>query len=78
VHLAVHDSGPGIDPAEREAVFLRFHRTESSRHLPGNGLGLSLVAAVARLHGLQVAILGSEQGCHIALRTEAATAPLLS
>jgi signal transduction histidine kinase len=78
VHLAVHDSGPGIDPAEREAVFLRFHRTESSRHLPGNGLGLSLVAAVARLHGLQVAVLASEQGCHIVLRTQAAATPLLS
>jgi signal transduction histidine kinase len=78
VHLAVHDSGPGIDPAERDAVFLRFHRTESSRHLPGNGLGLSLVAAVARLHGLQVAVLASEQGCHIVLRTQPVASPLLS
>ena len=72
--LDVADSGPGIPPSEREAVFLRFHRSESSRHLPGNGLGLSLVAAVARLHGMQVAILDSDQGCHIALR---APAPLL-
>jgi signal transduction histidine kinase len=69
VRLDVRDSGPGIAPAEREAVFLRFHRSESSRHLPGNGLGLSLVAAVARLHGLQVAVQDSATGCHIVLRT---------
>ena len=69
VRLDVHDSGPGIDPAEREAVFLRFHRSESSRHLPGNGLGLSLVAAVARLHGMQALVLESSAGCHIVLRT---------
>lgn len=64
----IHDSGPGIPAAEREAVFLRFHRAESSRHLPGNGLGLSLVDAVARLHGMQVTIHDSAQGCHISLR----------
>ncbi|MRX06602.1 HAMP domain-containing protein [Pseudoduganella sp. FT25W] len=64
----IRDTGPGIPAAEREAVFLRFHRAESSRHLPGNGLGLSLVDAVARLHGMQVAILDSDQGCHISLR----------
>jgi signal transduction histidine kinase len=69
IRLDVRDTGPGIAPAEREAVFLRFHRSEGSRHLPGNGLGLSLVAAVARLHGLQVGVLDSEGGCHIALRT---------
>lgn len=69
VRLDVRDTGPGIDPQEYEAVFLRFHRSESSRHLPGNGLGLSLVAAVARLHGMQVAVLDSDAGCHIVLRT---------
>jgi signal transduction histidine kinase len=67
--LDVQDSGPGIDPLEREAVFLRFHRSESSRHLPGNGLGLSLVAAVARLHGVHVGVVDSARGCHIVLRT---------
>jgi signal transduction histidine kinase len=67
--LDVQDSGPGIDPLEREAVFLRFHRSESSRHLPGNGLGLSLVAAVARLHGMHVGVVDSARGCHIVLRT---------
>lgn len=75
IRLDVHDSGPGIDPQEREAVFLRFHRSESSRHLPGNGLGLSLVAAVAKLHGMQAAVLDSRQGCHIVLQTAAPLKP---
>ena len=64
----IQDTGPGIPAAEREAVLLRFHRAESSRHLPGNGLGLSLVDAVARLHGMQVTIHDSAQGCRISLR----------
>jgi signal transduction histidine kinase len=49
--VEVADSGPGIPPDRREAVFDRFVRLEGSRSTPGNGLGLSLVRAVARLHG---------------------------
>jgi signal transduction histidine kinase len=50
--LEVADSGPGIPEADREAVFDRFVRLEPSRSTPGNGLGLSLVRAVAhRYHG---------------------------
>jgi signal transduction histidine kinase len=49
--LQVADSGPGIPPDRRDAVFDRFVRLEGSRSTPGNGLGLSLVRAVARLHG---------------------------
>jgi signal transduction histidine kinase len=48
--LEVADSGPGVPPERREAVFDRFVRLERSRSTPGNGLGLSLVRAVARLH----------------------------
>ncbi|MCB8876058.1 sensor histidine kinase [Acidisoma silvae] len=54
--IRVADSGCGIAVADREAVQRRFHRTEKSRHMPGNGLGLSLVAAVARLHDMTVQI----------------------
>jgi hypothetical protein len=54
--LEVSDSGPGIPEAEREAVFDRFVRLERSRSTPGNGLGLSLVRAVARLHNGTVAL----------------------
>jgi signal transduction histidine kinase len=49
--VEVVDSGPGIPMEQREAVFDRFVRLEGSRSTPGNGLGLSLVRAVARLHG---------------------------
>jgi signal transduction histidine kinase len=51
--LQVRDHGPGIDPAERERVFERFHRVgrESDAHRPGTGLGLALVRELARAHG---------------------------
>ena len=49
--LSVADEGPGIPPDRRDAVFDRFVRLETSRSTPGNGLGLSLVRAVATLHG---------------------------
>lgn len=50
VLIEVADDGPGIPEAERERVLERFVRLEKSRTEPGSGLGLSLVAAVARLH----------------------------
>lgn len=50
VEVAVLDDGPGIAPADRDRVLERFVRLESARSTPGAGLGLSLVAAVARLH----------------------------
>ena len=50
VALTVSDSGPGIPAADRARVVDRFVRLETSRNSPGTGLGLSLVAAVARLH----------------------------
>ncbi len=50
VEISVTDTGPGIEAADRERVVERFVRLENSRHQPGSGLGLSLVAAVARVH----------------------------
>jgi signal transduction histidine kinase len=46
----------------------RYYRAEKSRHAPGSGLGLSLVAAVARLHGLELAIDDAMPGCRVSLR----------
>ena len=46
----VADKGPGIPDAHRQKVFQRFYRLEQSRTTPGNGLGLSIVAAIADLH----------------------------
>ena len=49
--IVVRDDGPGIPAAERPRVTERFYRLDQSRHLPGNGLGLSIVSAIATLHG---------------------------
>ncbi|MHA6298103.1 sensor histidine kinase [Devosia sp. CAU 1758] len=51
VRIAVADNGPGIPETDRKRVLERFARLEKSRSEPGSGLGLSLVNAVARLHG---------------------------
>jgi signal transduction histidine kinase len=51
VVLTVSDHGPGIPEGDRSRVVDRFVRLEQSRSQPGSGLGLSLVSAVARLHG---------------------------
>jgi signal transduction histidine kinase len=49
--IAVRDCGRGIAVADRERAAARFVRLEPSRHLPGSGIGLSLVQAIAQLHG---------------------------
>jgi signal transduction histidine kinase len=54
--VRVHDSGPGIAAAERDLVGRRFYRSDKSRSDPGLGLGLSLVAAIVKLHGFRFAI----------------------
>jgi signal transduction histidine kinase len=65
--LEVSDSGPGIPEAERETVFDRFVRLEPSRSAPGNGLGLSLVRAVARLHNGTVRLGDNHPGLTVRL-----------
>jgi len=49
--LIVRDNGPGIDEADRKRVTERFVRLDDARATEGSGLGLSLVRAVARMHG---------------------------
>ena len=51
VGISVADNGPGIPDAEKPKVSARFYRGDASRGTPGVGLGLSLVASVAKLHG---------------------------
>jgi signal transduction histidine kinase len=60
--LWVADDGPGVPAAEREKLFDRFYRLERSRSAPGSGLGLALVAAVARLHGAEVRLHDARPG----------------
>ncbi len=68
VAVSVSDNGPGIPPEEHGNVFRRFYRLENSRHTPGNGLGLSLVAAVARLHNSRAEISDNAPGLRIEMR----------
>ena len=49
--IAVADNGPGIPENEHEKVFRRLYRLDKSRTTAGSGLGLSLVRAIADLHG---------------------------
>jgi len=68
--IEVTDTGPGIPETDRNIVLRRFHRIEKCRHTPGSGLGLSLVAAVAKLHGLHLAIEDADPGCRVTLRRD--------
>ncbi len=52
--LRVTDDGPGIGRAERDAVLQRFYRSATAANVPGTGLGLSLVAAILRMHGFRL------------------------
>lgn len=54
--LAVIDSGPGVAPAEREAIFRRLYRSDASRSQRGLGLGLSMVKAIVEAHRGTVAV----------------------
>lgn len=66
--LEVSDTGPGIPPAERERVMLRFVRLDSARDTPGNGLGLSLVRAVSTLHRADLELHDNRPGLRVVLR----------
>jgi len=65
--VAVSDTGPGIPPELREKAFQRFFRTDDSRSTPGSGLGLSLVRAVAELHGARIELSDNEPGLRAVL-----------
>jgi signal transduction histidine kinase len=63
--VSVADDGPGVPATERERIFDRFYRLERSRSTPGSGLGLALVAAVARLHGATVTLADASPGLDV-------------
>ena len=68
VDIVVSDTGPGVPKEDRERVLQRFVRLQPSRSIPGSGLGLSLVAAVARLHDGAVSLEDNEPGLRVRLR----------
>ncbi|HEY3912705.1 MAG TPA: HAMP domain-containing sensor histidine kinase [Stellaceae bacterium] len=72
--LEVADRGPGIPKSDRESVFDRFVRLEPSRSTPGNGLGLSLVRAVAHRHHGSVTLADNQPGLKVRLEFPALSA----
>lgn len=68
--ISVADNGPGISDAEKKKVLDRFYRSDTSRGTPGVGLGLSLVAAVAKLHGATLTLSDMHPGLKVSLRID--------
>lgn len=67
IYLVVEDDGPGVKAEDLPHLTRRFYRGERSRTTPGNGLGLSLVAAVAELHGATVRMEDARPGLRASL-----------
>ena len=65
--ITVADNGPGIPEADRERVLRRFVRLDATRSTPGNGLGLSLVDAVAKLHNARLSLNDNHPGLRVSL-----------
>jgi signal transduction histidine kinase len=65
--ISVSDNGPGIEAAEKGKVVERFYRGDASRGTPGVGLGLSLVEAVAKLHGSSLGLRDQSPGLRVVL-----------
>ena len=66
--LAISDHGPGIPAVEQDKVLQRFYRMDKSRTMPGSGLGLSLVAAVAAMHEAELVFADNQPGLVAELR----------
>lgn len=66
--LTVSDQGPGVPPEEREQVLRRFSRGSSASRAPGHGLGLALVAAVAKRHGAKIRLEDAGPGLRVVVR----------
>jgi signal transduction histidine kinase len=65
--FSVADTGPGVPEAFKGKVLERLFRLEQSRTSPGSGLGLSLVNAVARSHGIVLKLLDNHPGLRVTL-----------
>lgn len=62
VEIVVSDNGPGVPPAERDAIFRRLYRGDASRSQRGLGLGLSMVKAIVEAHGGSVSVADAPGG----------------
>ena len=68
--VEVSDSGAGVPPQDREDIFRRFYRSARDGAAQGYGLGLSIVAAVAKLHGFCLTVEDNAPGARFVLRGE--------
>jgi signal transduction histidine kinase len=66
--VIVEDDGPGIPADKREVVLGRRVRLDEARNVPGSGLGLSLVAAVTKLHGARLTLDDAAPGLRVSLQ----------
>jgi len=73
--ITISDNGPGISDADKPRVFDRLFRVEKSRTSPGNGLGLSLVKAIADLHGASVSLADNHPGLSVRIAISSLPAP---
>lgn len=81
VEISVADHGPGINEQDRDRALKRFVRLEASRTKPGTGLGLSLVAAIARLHAGSIRLEDNKPGLRAVLlfpSSDLSSVPLVS
>ncbi len=60
-------AGVALGSTQRERVFRRFYQLDASRSTPGSGLGLSLVAAVAKLHDTKVSLEDNNPGLRVSI-----------
>jgi signal transduction histidine kinase len=72
IAIVIADDGPGIPEADRARVLERFVRLDASRSQPGNGLGLALVAAVAKLHAARLILEDNRPGLRVTMVFDAA------
>jgi signal transduction histidine kinase len=70
--IRVSDSGLGVAPAERDKIFERFYRTAGQARIPGVGIGLSLVAAIANLHDFDLKVADNNPGAMFEMSARAA------
>jgi signal transduction histidine kinase len=75
IHLIVDDNGTGVAPEELAKILRPFYRLEQSRSSNGSGLGLALVSAIARLHGINLELADNQPGLRVSLGFPAAANP---
>ena len=76
VELIVSDDGPGIPEGRRAEMLRRFARMEASRTTSGNGLGLSLVKAIADAHGARLSLSDNQPGLKVTIDFKSSRAPI--